>query len=104
MSADLPEPAITFRRPFRYANQLPEPLEAAIVSAKREKPHWGAREIRDRLLRRMPHSIKTPAASSIHAVLDRHRLLKRMGRRRSRAEGTPLSGSNLCRGQQQPFN
>jgi len=30
------------RRPFRYANRLPEPVEAAIVSAKREKPHWGA--------------------------------------------------------------
>src|SRR5579859_5757178 len=28
------------RRPFRYANQLPEQVEAAIVSAKREKPHW----------------------------------------------------------------
>src|SRR6266478_69064 len=30
------------RRPFRYANQLPEQVEAAIVSAKREKPQ-GAR-------------------------------------------------------------
>ena len=39
------------RRPFRYANQLPEQVEAAIVSAKREKPHWGARKIRERLLR-----------------------------------------------------
>ena len=28
------------RRPFRYANQLPEQVEAAIVAAKREKPHW----------------------------------------------------------------
>ena len=27
-------------RPFRYANQLPEQIEAAIVAAKREKPHW----------------------------------------------------------------
>jgi transposase len=26
------------RRPFRYANQLPEQVEAAIVRAKREKP------------------------------------------------------------------
>ena len=26
------------RRPFRYANQLPEQVEAAIVAAKREKP------------------------------------------------------------------
>src|SRR3954467_10887101 len=32
------------RRPFRYANQLPEPVEAAIVAAKREKPNWGARK------------------------------------------------------------
>ena len=38
------------RRPFRYANQLPEQVEAAIVGAKREKPHWGARKTRERLL------------------------------------------------------
>jgi Homeodomain-like domain len=56
------------RRPFRYANQLPEQVEAAIVSAKREKPHWGARKIRERLLHRLPHAVKTPAASTIHAV------------------------------------
>jgi hypothetical protein len=48
------------RRPFRYANQLPEQVEAAIVSAKREKPQWGARTIRERLLRRLPHAIKVP--------------------------------------------
>jgi len=83
------------RRPFRYANQLPAQVEAAIVSAKREKPHWGARKIRERLLRRLPHAIKTPAASTIHAVLDRHGLVKPMGRRRSRAEGTPLSDGLL---------
>ena len=29
------------RRPVRYANQLPQQVEAAIVSFKREKPHWG---------------------------------------------------------------
>jgi len=60
------------RRPFRYANQLPEQVEAAIVTAKREKSHWGARKIRERLLRKLPHAIKVPAASTIHAVLDRH--------------------------------
>ena len=27
------------RRPHRYANQLPALVEAAIVAAKREKPH-----------------------------------------------------------------
>src|SRR5215472_11063129 len=79
------------RRPFRYANQLPESVEVAIVRAKREKPHWGARKIRERLLRRLPHAIRIPAASTIHAVLDRHGLVQPMGRRRQRAEGTPLS-------------
>jgi transposase InsO family protein len=79
------------RRPFRYANQLPEQVEAAIVSAKREKPHWGARKIRERLLRRLPHAIKVPAASTIHAVLDRHGLVRRVSRPKTRAEGTPLS-------------
>jgi transposase InsO family protein len=39
------------RRPFRYANQLPEQVEAAIVAARREKPTWGARKIRERLPR-----------------------------------------------------
>ncbi len=33
------------RRPVRYANQLPEAVEAAIVRVRREKPHWGARKI-----------------------------------------------------------
>ena len=79
------------RRPFRYANQLPEPIEAAIVAARREKPTWGARKIRERLLRRLPHAVKVPACSTIHAVLDRHGLVTRPRRSRTRSEGTPLS-------------
>jgi transposase len=31
------------RRPVRYANQLPLPVESLIVRLKGEKPHWGAR-------------------------------------------------------------
>jgi len=79
------------RRPFRYANQLPEQVEAAIIAAKREKPNWGARKIRERLVRRLPHAVKVPAASTVHAVLDRHGLVSRPVRSRTRAEGTPLS-------------
>jgi len=79
------------RRPFRYANQLPEQVEAAIVAARREKPNWGARKIRERLLRRLPHAVKVPAVSTIHAALDRHGLVKRAPRPRTRAEGTALS-------------
>src|SRR6202011_987394 len=83
------------RRPFRYANQLSEPVEAAIVAAKREKPHWGARKIRERLLRRLPHAVKVPACSTIHAVLDRHGMVVRATRSRTRAEGTPLSAGSV---------
>jgi len=83
------------RRPFRYANQLPEPVEAAIVAAKRDKPHWGARKIRERLLRRLPHAVKVPACSTIHAILDRHGMVVRATRSRTRAEGTPLSAGSV---------
>ena len=83
------------RRPFRYANQLPEPVEAAIVAARREKPNWGARKIRERLLRRLPHAIKVPACSTIHAVLDRHGLVSRPTRTRTHAKGTALSDGLL---------
>jgi transposase InsO family protein len=79
------------RTPYRYANRLPEQLEAAIVAAKREKPHWGARKIRERLLRRLPHAVRVPARSTIHAILDRHGLVSRARRPRTRAEGTLLS-------------
>lgn len=79
------------RRPHRYANQLPAAVEAAIVVAKREKPHWGARKIHERLLRRLPSEVKVPARSTIHAILDRHGLVTRASRPRTRAEGTPLS-------------
>ena len=58
---------------------------------KREKPHWGARKIRERLLRRLLRAIKVPAASTGHAVLDRHGPVTRAARLRIRAEGTPLS-------------
>jgi len=80
------------RRPFRYANQLPDQIEAAIVAARREKPSWGARKIRERLLRRLPHAVQVPACSTIHAVLDRHGLVSRPRLRRgTRAQGTALS-------------
>jgi len=83
------------RRPVRYANQLPPQVEALVVRAKRDKPHWGARKIRELLLRRSPGDIRLPAISAIHAVLDRHGLVSRLGRRRNRARGAPLSaGAN----------
>jgi homeodomain-containing protein len=79
------------RRPHRYAHQLPEQVEAVIVAAKREKPSWGARKIRERLLRRLPSEVKVPACSTIHTILDRHGLVARARRSRTHRDGTPLS-------------
>ena len=82
------------RRPVRFANQLPTQLEARIVAIKREKRHWGARKIRELLLRRLPGDIRVPANSTIHAVLHRHGLVAPPGRPRRRATGTPLSNGS----------
>jgi transposase InsO family protein len=79
------------RRPFRYGNQLPIQVETAIVQLKKDKPHWGARKLRELLLRKFSSEVKVPAVSTIHAVLDRHGLVEPMRGRRPRAKGTPLS-------------
>jgi transposase InsO family protein len=79
------------RRPVRYANQLPTQVESLIVKLKRDKPNWGARKIRELLVRRLAGHVRVPAKSTVHAVLDRHGLVARIAKRRSHATGTPLS-------------
>ncbi len=79
------------RRPVRYANQLPDPVERLIVDLKRDKPHWGARKIRELLVRKLAGDVRLPANSTVHAVLDRHGLVKRARERKNRPQGTPLS-------------
>src|SRR6202522_1507689 len=74
------------RRPYRYANQLPFQVENYILNVKREHTSWGARKIRERLLRRFS-DIPIPAKSTIHAVPDSHGLGERRGRLRHRAKG-----------------
>jgi transposase len=77
------------RRPNRHANQLPFQVERAILQIKKEYPSWGAPKLTEKLLRQFP-DIQLPATSTIHAVLDRHGLVKRPRRRRYKAEGTEL--------------
>ena len=86
------------RRPVRYANQLAPQIEQLIVACKREKPHWGARKVRELLVRRLDQDFRIPAKSTIHAVLHRHGLVKPLGRPRQRATGTPLSAAQTPNG------
>ena len=83
------------RRPVRYANQLPGQIEQAIVQAKKDKPSWGARKIRELLVRRLAGDVRIPAISTVHAVLDRHGLVKTAKRPRQRALGTALSSGSV---------
>lgn len=79
------------RRPYRHANQLPMAVEKTIVRLKKEYPTWGAPKLRERLRQRWPE-VTCPAISTVHAVLDRHGLVKRRTRRpRRRLTGTSLS-------------
>ena len=79
------------RRPYRQANRLPAPIEATIVRLKRDYPGWGAPKIREKL-RQQIAPVQLPAISTVHAVLDRHHLVKRRRRRRGGEPATtPLT-------------
>lgn len=85
------------RRPYRHANKLPYQIERMILHIKREYPDWGAPKIRDKLMHEFPQ-IKPPAKSTIHAILDRHGLVKRRKKRRYRAQGTLLQDTTTPNG------
>ena len=78
------------RRPFRQANRLPFQVEQLIVNLKKEFPTWGAPKLRDRLHTHYPE-LALPAKSTVHAVLDRHGLVKKKRRR----QYPKLTGTNL---------
>ena len=80
------------RRPVRYGNQLPMQIEKSILALKEDKPSWGARKLREKLIRKYP-DVKPPAISTIHAVLDRNGLVVPRGRKRNRATGTALTSA-----------
>ena len=67
------------------------PIEQTIVRLKKDYPDWGAPKIRERLRQKWPE-VSCPAISTVHAVLDRHGLVKRRRRRRVTVRaGTTLS-------------
>ena len=96
------------RRPYRHARQLPFQIEKAIIQLKQEHPSWGAPKIRERL-RRQHSEVRCPAISTVHAILDRHGLVRRRRRgstspraQRSRALtrrticGAPITKASSC--------
>ncbi|MEM1146094.1 MAG: IS481 family transposase [Pseudomonadota bacterium] len=78
------------RSPYRHPNKTPFQIEASILRLKKEHDSWGAPKIQEKLEKEFP-MIDAPAVSTIHAILDRHGLVKRRKRRRHKAQGTPLT-------------
>src|SRR5258706_7186799 len=79
------------RTPYRYANKLPAQIEAMIVTMRREKPTWGARKLRERAATQVAQRCASTRRRHIHAIMDRHGLVTRQRRSRTKTEGTPLS-------------
>ena len=86
------------RRPVRFANQLPAQLEARIVAIKREKQHWGARKIRELLVRDCPATyVPPPRAPSTPCCIGTGSSSRQVAlaaapwERRCRAEQTPTN-------------
>lgn len=71
-------------RPWRLANQTSSDVETAILDVKAKYSTWGAPKILSYLQRKREHA-KLPARSTVHAILDRHGLVKHRSRR-----GRPL--------------
>lgn len=78
------------RRPVRFGNQLPIQIEKTFLRFKKEKPHWGAKKLRELFSRKFPE-LKLPAVSTVQALLDRNGLVTVRGRKRYKAQGTALS-------------
>ena len=84
------------RRPVGVPTSCPTPIERMSCGFKKDKPHWGARKIRELLVRKLDSDVRIPARSTVHAVLDRHGLVAHAHRRRRfKAEGTELSQALL---------
>ncbi|MDA0892289.1 MAG: DDE-type integrase/transposase/recombinase, partial [Proteobacteria bacterium] len=68
---------------------LPLQIERTILPIKKAHPNWGEPKIREKLLRQYDMD-KPPAKNTVHAVLERHGLVKRRRKKRYKARGTSL--------------
>jgi transposase InsO family protein len=82
------------RRPHFLARSTSPEIVRLITDLKRERPTWGAPKIWSYLSKRNK-TLKLPAASTVHAILDREGLVKKRGSKRQiyEATGTDLIAS-----------
>jgi transposase InsO family protein len=83
------------QRPHRSPNKTSKVIENHILQYKEKYPTWGARKIRELIIRKQL-CIKAPVTSTIHCILEKHNLVKKKKRHSGyKATGTYLIKPNL---------
>jgi putative transposase len=77
------------RAPKSHPNALGAETETMVLELKARWPKWGAPKLLVKLRGRLG-SAACPSESSVSRILQRHGLVRPQGRRRARAQGTPL--------------
>ncbi len=75
------------RAPHKHPNQTPFEVENAIVQLKKERPSWGAPKIRELIIKKYSLA-KIPAVSTVHSIFDRHDLVNRHKKNRTKYKAT----------------
>lgn len=79
------------RRPLRLAQMTPPEIQKLVLKAKEKRSGWGAAKLLVLLKRDYP-DIPFPSRTTVHAILERHGLVKKRSKRVRRVvAGTPLS-------------
>ena len=81
------------RAPHKHPNQTPFEVERLIIRLKNETPSWGAPKLRE-VIQNKYSSVKAPATSTIHSILDRHELVKKRRQRNHQFKATASYLSN----------
>src|ERR1043166_3656043 len=77
------------RRPLSSPAKGSEEVEAMVVSARKQRPTWGARKLRRALVERYPGT-DWPGASCMTTILERHGLTMKRRKRRQTPVGVKL--------------
>lgn len=77
------------RAPRNHPNALGDEVEKLVLDLKARWPKWGAPKLLVKLRDRL-NAEECPSESSVSRILQRHGLVRPQGRRRARAQGTPL--------------
>lgn len=84
------------RRPVTSPNQTSPQIRELLISAKKEKPHWGASKIRGFLLIKNP-KLELPSRYTIQSIFTKEGLVSSRGKRRDRIKSAGCYQKNIAK-------